>query len=363
MIKQSKPVLFDQDVLHNFCVEQKLQPFREKQILYEVFKNQNIGFEDMTTLSKDLRGVLSAEFKVLSLECVETLEEEATTKFAFQTWDGYVIETVLMFHRSKHEKEKLNRITICLSCQIGCSVGCSFCVTWQLGIKRNLMWQEMISQILYTNWYIKKKFGKKEDGTFFKVRNVVFMWMGEPLLNYDNLKKTFPYLLEQNRLSLSRRHITISTCGIITWIQKLIDDKIPVKLAVSLHAPNQELREKLIPIARTNRLDDLMNILGKYMEVTNNRIFYEYIMIQGVTDMSEIAEELADLLRGQLAHVNLIPYNQNPAIDFEESSVGRIRNFKKILEDRGVTVTIRDSMGREVRSACGQLGYDKVENK
>jgi len=360
---KTKSVVFDLGLLEDFRKEKKLQPFRVKQILHEVFQNQQVVFAEMTTLSKSLREDLEERFNVISLDCETTLEDLETTKFGFKTRDGYMTETVLMYHWNKQEdnEKKLNRITICVSCQIGCPVGCSFCVTGKLWIVRNLRWDEIVSQILYANNFIKKKFGKKEDWTWNKIRNVVYMWMGEPLLNYENVVKSLDFLLDQNKFSLSRRHITISTCGIISGIEKLIEDNISVKLAVSLHAPNQKLREELIPMANTNKLSDLMKVLDKYIEATNNRIFYEYIMIRGITDGFELAEELAKLLRWQLAHLNLIPYNENPAIDYyQESDIKQIREFKKKLENRGVTVTIRDSLWRDVKSACGQLGYDEV---
>lgn len=360
---KTKPVIFDSKILEEFRQEQKLQPYKIKQILFEIFKNQHIYFDDMTTLSKSLREKLSDNFDVISLVCDTVVEDTETTKFGFKTVEWYLVETVLMYHWHTWDDgvKKLNRITICVSSQVWCPVWCVFCVTGKLWMIRNLRRDEIISQILYANSYIREKFGKKEDGTRNKVRNVVFMGMWEPLLNYEHMKSTFPFLLEQDKLSLSRRHITISTCGIVSGIQRLIDDKIPVKLAISLHAPNQDLRAKLIPAWANNRLDDLMEVIESYVNATGNRIFYEYIMIKWVTDTSELALELADLLDGQLAHVNLIPYNQNPAIDLEESDEKTIRNFKYLLEWQWVTVTIRDSLWRDAKWACGQLGYEKLE--
>ncbi|HOQ78946.1 MAG TPA: 23S rRNA (adenine(2503)-C(2))-methyltransferase RlmN [Candidatus Absconditabacterales bacterium] len=354
------PVIFDEDILLKYAKEHKIQPFRVKQIFYELFKNQNIDWDSMTTLSKDMRKELSNKFDILNLTIDKVLEDEQTTKFSFKTLDGYFIEAVLMYHWSKHVKGKLNRITLCLSSQVGCPMGCAFCVTGKMGLKRNLTWQEIISQVLYVNNYIKNKFGKKEDGTLRAVRNIVFMGMGEPLLNYDNLKKTIEILLQRERFSLSQRHITISTVGVIDGIKKLIQDKIGVGLAVSLHAPIQNLRETIVPSARVHQIPELMEVLNDYIKATNNRIFYEYIMIKGVTDGEANAKALVKLLKGQLCHVNLIPYNENPLVDFQETSIKEIQNFKQILEDGGLTVTIRDSMGREVKSACGQLGYSSV---
>lgn len=195
----------------------------------------------------------------------------------------------------------------------------------------------------------------------YGVRNVVFMGMGEPLLNYDNVKKAIEIMLRQEAgLSLSKRHITISTAGIIPGIRQLIKDEIPVKLAISLHAPNQALRDKIMPIAKAYPLAELEKAISDYVRATDNRIFYEYIMIKGVTDKPELAKELVTMLTRKLAHVNLIPYNSNPAISLEESDATTMQNFKKILEEGGITVTIRDSLGRSMKGACGQLGFEKV---
>ncbi len=354
------PVIFDEDILLKYAKEHKIQPFRVKQIFYELFKNQNIDWDSMTTLSKDMRKELSNKFDILNLTIDKVLEDEQTTKFSFKTLDWYFIEAVLMYHWSKHVKWKLNRITLCLSSQVGCPMWCAFCVTGKMWLKRNLTWQEIISQVLYVNNYIKNKFWKKEDGTLRAVRNIVFMWMWEPLLNYDNLKKTIEILLQRERFSLSQRHITISTVWVIDGIKKLIQDKIGVWLAVSLHAPIQNLRETIVPSARVHQIPELMEVLNDYIKATNNRIFYEYIMIKWVTDGEANAKALVKLLKWQLCHVNLIPYNENPLVDFQETSIKEIQNFKQILEDGGLTVTIRDSMGREVKSACGQLGYSSV---
>jgi len=361
-----KTSILDAGKLQAFAKERKLQPFRIKQIQQEIFKNQNIDFADMTTLSKDLREDLDKQFSVVTLKANKILEDDTSTKIWFQTQDGFMIEAVILYHRqdekyNKTDEEKLNRITLCISSQVGCPVNCVFCVTWKLGFKRNLTRDEIVSQILFANNYVKKKFGKQEDGSLYSIRNIVFMGMWEPLLNYDNVKKAIEIMLRQEAgFSLSRRHITISTAGIIPWIKQLVKDEIPVKLAISLHAPNQELRDRLMPIAKAYPLDELNRALSEYVNATDNRIFYEYIMIKGVTDKPELAKQLVAFLRKKLAHVNLIPYNTNPAIDFVESDTASIQAFKKILEDGGLTVTVRDSLGRKMKGACGQLGYEKL---
>ncbi len=362
-------VLFDQEKIDIRAKGHKLQSFKVKQIFYELFKNQRVERDEMTTLSNQLKDELKADwFSPISLKCVDTVEADTTTKFAFQTDDWYAVEAILMYHRQdekyiKNGKRKLNRITLCISSQIGCPVNCLFCVTGKLWFTRNLTWDEIISQVLYANAYVFKRFWKKEDWSHRWVRNVVFMWMGEPLLNYDEVKKSVEVMLQQDRLSLWRRHVTISTSWIIPGIERLIEDNLDVKLAVSLHAPNQTLREKIMPIARRFKLSDLMDAIDRYVATTDNRIFYEYIMIDWVTDTPELAYELVDLLTDRLAHINLIPYNANPVIDLRESSDRNIQNFKRILEKWWVTVTVRESMWREAKWACGQLGYERVKNR
>ncbi len=363
-----KPALFNEGKLNEWAKEHKLQPFKVKQIFFEMYKNQNIERDAMTTLSKDLKSELQKDFVPLAIELVETVEAEDTTKFAFKTKDWNLIEAILMYHWQnekyvKGNQPKLNRITLCISSQVGCAMKCIFCVTGKLWFKKDLTREEIISQILFANAYVKKRFGKKEDGTNHAVRNVVFMGMGEPLLNYDNMRKSLEIMLAQDRLSLSRRHITISTCGIVPWIDKLIEDKVAVKLAVSLHSPDQELRNQIMPIAKAYPLDQLMEAIDRYVKATDNRIFYEYIMIKDMTDKPELAHGLVKLLKNRLAHLNLIPYNENPAIDLQESERKTIMKFKDILEAGGITVTVRDSMWREAKWACGQLGYEKVKKQ
>ena len=345
-----KASIFDKEKLEERRVQHKLQPFRLKQIFHEIFKNSVIDFQEMTTLSKELRDSLSENFTIVPFELQEMQESEDTTKFLFKLPDGNVIESVIMFHYheiiedSEEYKQgfttlvdgkKLNRLTLCISSQVGCSVGCIFCVTGKLGLLKNLDVQTIIGQVLYANAYLKKKLGKKEDNSRYMIRNIVYMGMGEPLLNYDNVKGSVHYLLDQNGFSLSRRHVTISTSGIIPGIQKMIDDNLDVMLALSLHAPNQELRAELIPtITKMYTLDKLMAQIDEYTTKTGKTVFYEYIMIKGKTDKPELAYELIDLLNARPAHshINLIPYNENPAIDLEEPSRNQIMRFKEILE-------------------------------
>jgi len=355
--------ILDTKKLEEFRQKHKLQPFRIKQIYHNIFKNSIIDFDDMTDLSKDLRQKLKDEFYIVSLQPVKIQETNDTTKIAFKNKDWHIFETVLMYHY--HEKEnwekKLNRITICLSSQIWCAVGCKFCVTWKLGFISNLTDKEILEQILWANNYVKNKFWRKEDKTWYKVRNVVFMGMWEPMLNYDNVKNSILNMLDQKKLSLSKRHITISTSGIVPWIRQMIDDNLDVMLAISLHSANPKTREEIMPITQRYNLDELMKILDEYVEKTWNRVFYEYIMIRDLTDTIQQAKYLVNLLKWRLAHVNLIPYNENPVVDYKTPSLERILKFKKYLEDNGITATIRTTMWEEIKWACGQLGYEKVK--
>ena len=354
--------ILDSKKLEEFRQKHKLQPFRIKQIYHNIFKNSVIDFDEMTDLSKDLRQKLKDEFYIVSLQPVKVQETNDTTKIAFKNKDWHIFETVLMYHY--HEKEnwekKLNRITICLSSQIWCAVWCKFCVTWKLGFISNLTDKEILEQILWANNYIKNKFWRKEDKTWYKVRNVVFMGMWEPMLNYDNVKKSILDMLDQKKFSLSKRHITISTSGIVPWIKQMIDDNLDVMLAISLHSANPKTREEIMPITQRYNLDELMKVLDEYVEKTWNRVFYEYIMIKDLTDTIDQAKYLVNLLKWRLAHVNLIPYNENPVVDYKTPSLERILKFKKYLEDNWITATIRTTMWEEIKWACGQLGYEKL---
>lgn len=396
--------IFNEQALDQWLKDNKLPSFRKKQIYTEIFTNSVIDFQDMTTLWLDLRKQLDEVFCIIPFEVDSINDSHDSTKIGFRLASGSIIESVVMYHwhkraenakkaekaqsddidfnendnpealdtvnsktenwelKTENGNEFLNRVTLCISSQVGCPVGCIFCVTGKLGFGKNLGYDEMVAQIIWVNNYLKTKLGKKEDSSWWKVRNIVFMGMWEPLLNYDNVKISLEFMLKQEFLSLSKRHVTISTSGIVPWIDKLIDDGVDCMLALSLHAPNQTLREKLIPtIAKAYTLDKLMQAIDRYQHATGNRIFYEYIMIDEMTDTPELAHELVRLLQNRNAHVNLIPYNPNPAMpELSEPSTEKILAFRDILEQGGITVTARINRGRKIKGACGQLGYEKV---
>lgn len=373
-----KASFFDSEVVELFRKEHKLEPYRLKQVYDAIFKQSIIDFQEITTLSKDLRDLLDQHFRIISLKEVKRVEDDETSKFLFETDDGQVLESVLMYHfHTKREDatfnnafqvdeyndggQELNRMTLCISSQVWCAVGCIFCVTGKMGLKKNLHRTEILGQVLYINNFIKQKLGKKDDGTLHKVRNIVFMGMGEPMMNYPNVKQTVHYLTDTKYLWLSRKRVTISTSGLLKPLREFLEDNLPVALAFSLHAPNQILREELIPLmAKLNPLDKLMALTDEYSQKTGNKVFVEYVMIRDRNDSREVAHELGKLLQHRNVHLNLIPYNQNPAIDLAESTPERIKKFRDIVESYGVTVTVRENRGRKAKSACGQLGYEKV---
>ncbi len=321
------------------------KPFRYAQIAQAVYKDLVPDIDSITTISKELREKLSSEivFSTLSLRSEETSDNGQTTKFLFETHDGKLIEAVIMRHLS-------GRNTLCVSCQAGCPMGCSFCATGKLGLFRNLTAWEILEQFDF----VQKRLVSEDR----KIRNVVFMGMGEPFLNYKNLKMAISVLCDQKKYDVSNRRITVSTCGIVPGIEKFAEDFPQVSLAVSLHAPNDETRKSIMPVENTYPLADLMASLDRYVEKTNKRVFYEYIMISGVTDHPRFATELAELLRGRLAHVNFIPYNPGEGImgnGMLPTSKLLIKKFQDTLEKAGIPSTVRHTMGDDIDAACGQL--------
>lgn len=311
----------------------------EKAIYQEFVEN----FDEITTLSKDLREQLKAEFPFNSLKIKlhKISSNQQTEKVIFQTHDNLEIEAVLMRHLT-------GRITLCVSSQIGCPNKCVFCATGKLGLKRDLETKEIIEQYLY--------FARKLKKENLKINNIVFMGMGEPFLNYENVLHAVQILNNPHKIGLGFRHITISTCGIIPGIKRFMDEGIQVNLAISLHAPNDELRTHLMPINKAYPLEELMQILDIYVKKTHRRIFYEYIMLENQNDSEKEAKQLAHLLKGRLAHVNLIPYNPIDTSDpLKKTPKSKIRQFQDILSMYGVVSTVRASLGDDIDAACGQL--------
>lgn len=337
--------LHDEHRVKQLLTEHGHKPFRYAQIENAIYKNGITDFDHIETLPKEIRSLLKEHcfFFSLSVHSSTTSDDGQTTKFLLKTHDDKMIEAVIMRHLS-------GRNTLCVSCQAGCPMACSFCATGKLGLLRNLEFYEIIEQIMIANALLAK-----EDK---KIRNIVYMGMGEPFLNYENVAESIRIASAQKKLDLSSRRITISSCGIVPGIQRIGKDFPQVSLAISLHAPNDAARKKIMPVDHTYPIDVLMQALDEYVALTNKRVFYEYIMIAGVTDRLEYAQELADLLKDRLAHVNFIPYNPGEGImgnGYLPTSRIIMKKFQSTLESAGIPSTIRHTMGDDIDAACGQL--------
>lgn len=310
----------------------------EKALFVDLISDWN----GITTLPKSLREKLS---QVSSLNIRGEIFESSrkdTFKALFTLKDGEKIEAVLMRHRDK-------RNTVCVSSQVGCSLGCKFCATGGAGFERNLDWEEIVEQVLFFARILKTE-GKK-------VSNVVFMGMGEPFLNYENVWGAIRFLNSKDTFNLGARRISISTIGITEGIRKMAREGLEVNLAVSLHAPTDELREKIIPINKKYKIQQVLEAVDYYIDKTNRKVMFEYLLIKDFNDSEEEARKLARLMKQKLYLVNLIPCNF--VGEFKAPEAGRIKRFRNILGKEGVQVTQRVSQGRDIAGACGQLAGKK----
>lgn len=329
-------------MISKFLKDNHQPKYRLKQFNQAFYQELIEDFDKLIAFPKKLRQDLANHLDFSTLKPIKQLisQDKETIKVVLERDNGTKIETVLMRHQDQ-------RNTVCLSSMVGCPVGCKFCATGKMGYMGDLSSREIVDQFLYFQRLLKKE-GQK-------ITNIVFMGMGEPMLNFENVLKACDIFCDPDKLGLSQRRITLSTSGYIPQIQQLIDKKFKGRLAISLHAPNQQLRAKLMPVAKLYSLDKLMHTLDQYVKITNKRISYEYILIENVTDTKKAADELIKLLRNRLAHVNLIPYNPVPGEDFKRPSKNRIFTFANQLEKAGIKHTIRITMGDDIAAACGQL--------
>lgn len=314
------------------------KPFRAKQV-YEWLHVHHAGsFDDMTNLPKALRQTLSDSFVIASVQAREILTSriDGTRKYLFSLADGHVIESVLMRYSYG--------LTACISSQAGCRMGCRFCASTIDGKARDLSAGEMIAQVV-----------KMSEDAGERIGHVVIMGSGEPLDNYDNLVRFLRIMGDPDGECLSLRDITVSTCGIVPKIRSLAGEGLPVTLALSLHAPTQEKRERLMPVAKKYKLPDVLDAMKEYYERTGRRITFEYSCVEGENTSPEDAQLLADLVRGMNCHINLIPVNHVSERNYRRPDQAKIEAFRRKLEKRGISVTIRREMGRDINGACGQL--------
>ncbi len=314
--------------------------FRATQIFEWLYEKRVSSYDDMTNLSKNLRTKLEESFALTTLNTlIQQTSKDGTIKFLFELQDGYSIETVLMRHDYGN--------SVCVTTQVGCRIGCTFCASTLGGLKRNLEAGEIVAQVV--------KVQQALDQTNERVSSIVIMGIGEPFDNYDNMMGFLRIVNHDKGLNIGARHITVSTSGIIPKIYQFADEKLQINFAISLHAPNTELRSKLMPINRAYKLPKLMEAVKYYVEKTGRRITFEYGLFGGENDQVEHALELAALIKDLKCHVNLIPVNYVPERDYVRTPREQIDLFEKTLKDQGINVTTRREQGHDIDAACGQL--------
>ena len=323
-----------------------LPKFRAGQIYSWLHQKFAESFDEMTNLSKDLRAKLNENFEILNCEIEQKFESklDETVKYLFRLNDGEYIESVLMKYKYGY--------TVCISSQVGCNMKCTFCASTLGGKQRDLRPAEMLSQIY--------KISKDMN---VRVSHIVLMGMGEPLDNYENVLKFFSLITDENGLNISARHISISTCGVVPKIYDLIEKHPQFTLSISLHAPNNEIRSRTMPVNKRWDIDELLEACRVYTEKTSRRISFEYAMISGVNDTDECADELIRRLHGMLCHVNLIPVNEVRENDYNRSTDKRVRDFMNRLKAGGINATVRRTLGADINASCGQLRQKRKEEK
>ncbi len=326
--------------LQDWLKEQQERAFRADQIFEWLYQKRVESFEEMTNLSKTLRQKLIDAFSITALkEATRQESSDGTVKLLFELQDGYTIETVVMKHNYGN--------SVCVTTQVGCRLGCTFCASTLGGLKRNLEAGEITAQVLEAQRALDEK-GERVD-------SVVIMGIGEPFDNYDELISFLKVINHDKGLNIGARHITVSTSGVVPRIYDFADENMQINFAISLHAPNTEIRSRLMPVNRAWPLDKLMDSIRYYQKKTNRRITFEYGLFGGVNDQVEHAEELAELIKGLKCHVNLIPVNYVPERDYVRTSKNDIFAFERTLKEHGVNVTIRREQGHDIDAACGQL--------
>lgn len=328
--------------LEDYFVALGEKKFKARQIYDWLYKKQVYDFKDMTNIKKDLIDKLAENFNTDMIKIVKKQEDKTASKYLFKLFDDNYIEAVLMYHDYG--------ISVCVSSQVGCNMGCKFCESGRLKKVRNLETYEMVEQILLIEQDIKQR-----------ISSVVIMGIGEPFDNYNNVLNFIKIINSDLGIAIGARHITVSTCGLIPKIKEFSNENIQVNLAVSLHAPNNALRNKIMPINKAYPLKDLIVTLKEYIKKTNRRVTIEYVILDKVNDSRENALELANLLKGMNVYVNLIPYNETNNLDFKKSDRSNILKFYDTLKKQKINVTIRKEFGANIDGACGQLRSKEVD--
>ena len=335
-------------------VEQGEKSFRAKQVIKWMYRMHKDDFACMTDLSKGLRARLEEVASLPRLELIAHQQCAAgdTEKFLFRLPDGNAVESVLMHFDDPHDAEG-ERTTMCISTQVGCAMGCVFCASGQAGVLRHLKTWEIVDQVLQVQKMVAPR--------GLRVSNLVYMGIGEPLANYANTLRSLKILNHKEGLQIGMRHIAVSTSGIVPGIRKLAQERFPLRLAISLHAPTHELRSKLMPINEVYPLDQLIEACRDYQALTERRITFEYCLIRDVNDSPALAHQTGQLLRGIHSLVNIIPLNPVAGYDGQKPRSSTLAEWRRIIEGYGIKVTVREEMGSDIDAACGQLRQKATE--
>ena len=328
--------------LEDYFLAKQDKKFRAVQVFEWLYQKKVTTFEEMSNLKKEVIARLEADFSISSISIKKIERDQDVSKYLFSLQDGEKIEAVLMNHHYGN--------SLCISTQVGCNMGCKFCESGRLKKVRNLETAEMVEQIL-----------KVEQEEQVRISHVVVMGIGEPFDNYDNLVKFIEIINHPKGLALGSRHITVSTCGIIPKIKEFSNLPYQVNLAISLHAPNNEIRNSIMPINKVYTINELMLVLKDYVKKTNRRVTFEYILLKGINDRESDALELANLVKDLTCYVNLIPYNETNNLTFKRSDYESITKFYDILKKNKINATIRKEFGSNISAACGQLRSKKED--
>ena len=333
-----------QEQLEQYFINKNDKKYRAKQIYEWLYQKKVKTFDEMDNIKKEVREELKKDFTFGKIEIVSKLSDVDVYKYLFKLEDNQMVEAVVMHHDYG--------FSICLSTQVGCNMGCSFCESGRRKKVRNLECYEMVLPILMV-----------EEELNVKITRVVLMGIGEPFDNYDNVINFINIINNPFGLAIGSRHITVSTCGIVPKIYKFIEDGKQVNLAISLHAPNNELRSKIMNINKAYKIEEVIKAVKEYINKTNRRVTFEYILLDNVNDSLECAKELCELLKGMNVYVNLIPYNATSHIEYKRTEDKKIKEFHEYLLKNGLCSTIRREFGSKVKAACGQLRSDYEEGK
>lgn len=328
--------------LEDYFINKGDKKFKGQQVFDWLYRKRVNSFDEMTNIKKEVIDMLKEEFDLRTISITKVERDVDVNKYLFSLKDNEKVEAVLMDH--------LYGNSLCISTQVGCNMGCKFCESGRLKKVRNLETHEMVEQILL----VEEECGKR-------ISHVVVMGIGEPFDNYDNLIKFIEIINNPKGIELGSRHITVSTCGVVPKIKEFMKLPYQVNLAISLHAPNNEIRNTIMPINKAYPIEVLMDTLKEYIKMTNRRVTFEYILLDGVNDTVECAQELSNLVRGMNCYINLIPYNETNNISYKRTKSENISKFYDILKKNKINVTIRREYGSKISAACGQLRSKKED--